>query len=196
MRIAPGGFAVAALPGAVAGIAAVLSLWPLVAIGATLAVAVLVFYRDPSRTPAGAGVLAPADGRIKEIEVGDGHLEVAIFLNIHNVHVVRAPAAGEVQETEQVSGHRRPSFLPSAGGNAGIEVTADEWNSTMRAGLIARRVRSYVSVGDSIERGERIGHIAFGSRVDITVPIETSPDELNVRVGDRVQAGETVLVSR
>ncbi len=196
MRIASGGFVVAGVPGIVAVVAALLAVWPVAAIGALLALFVLVFYRDPARTPAGEGILAPADGRVKELAIEDGYLHVAIFLNIHNVHVVRAPATGEVTSIERVDGHRHPSFLGRAAHNAGIAVEADEWTTTLRAGLIARRVTAYVDHGDRIGRGERIGHIAFGSRVDLRVPGTFDEDDLAIEVGDRVRAGETVIIAR
>lgn len=195
MHVAPGGLTIAAIPATIAAVSAILSLWPLAIVAVGLAVFVVVFYRDPSRTPDGQGILAPADGRIKELEMSDGYLEVAIFLNIHNVHVVRAPDDGEITNRRRVDGHRQPSFLSRAAENAGIEVTADGWTTTLRAGLIARRVRPYVEVGDSITRGDRLGHIAFGSRVDLRIPVDES-ESPSVAVGDRVKAGETVLMSR
>lgn len=196
MRIAPGGVVAAGVPGAVAVIAGLLTLWPVAAIGGLLALFVLVFYRDPAREPAGKGILAPADGRVKELAIEDGHLHVAIFLNIHNVHVVRALASGEVLSVERVDGHRHPSFLGRAANNAGIAVETDEWTTTLRAGLIARRVTSYVDRGDRLNRGDRLGHIAFGSRVDIRIPGRFDTSDLAVEVGDRVRAGETVLIAR
>lgn len=194
MRIAPGGVAVAAVPAVVGAVAAVTEVWPVAAACAGLALAVLAFYRDPERRPAGPGVLAPADGRVHEIGVVDGRVTVAIFLNVLDVHVVRAPAAGEVGAVERVAGHRRPAFLATAAANAGVRVETGAWDATLRAGLLARRVRAYVAPGDALARGERVGHIAFGSRVDVRLPPGVAVADLAVAGGDRVRAGETVLV--
>lgn len=195
MRLAPGAVTVALIPAAVAAVAVAVGLWPLAAIGAILATAVVAFYRDPHREPAGDGILAPADGTVHAISVDEEGLELAIFLNIHNVHVTRAPAPGTVDTTERVDGHRRPAFLANAAENAGVHIEADTWTATLRAGIVARRVTPYVGAGDSLERGDRIGHIAFGSRVDLSVPGVTDPADVTVEVGDRVRAGHTVIAA-
>lgn len=193
MRIAPGGVTVAAVPAAIGVIAAVIGLWPAAVAAGILAGAVLVVYRDPDRSPAGAGIIAPADGTVREVYAVDGRVALAIFLNLHHVHVVRAPAAGRIERLDRVDGHRRPAFLSGAVANAGVEVTTDGWTTTLRAGAVARRVRPYVDPGDDVARGERLGHIAFGSRVDVTLPPSVDRGDLTVAPGDRVRAGQTVV---
>lgn len=195
MRIAPGGLLVAAVPALIGLATGAIVAWPAAVVGLALAVACLAFYRDPARSPAGAGLVAPADGRVHAVDERDGRVTIAIFLNVHNVHVVRAPDDGLVTGRERVSGHRRPAFLGRAAENAGVEIDTDNWTVTLRAGLIARRVRPYVAVGDAIDRGDRLGHIAFGSRVDLICPPAVEPEDLTVEVGDRVRAGETVLAA-
>lgn len=196
MRIAPGGFLATIAALAVGALAAAVGLWP-VALGAGMAAAaILGFYRDPERTPAGAGPVVPADGRVTAVrETDSGRVQVTIFLNVWNVHVVRSPAGGRVGRLERVDGHRRPAFLESAADNAGIALDMDGWTVTMRAGLVARRVRPYVAVSDALERGQRIGHIAFGSRVDVFAPPTVPTAAIDVAEGDRVRAGRTVLVT-
>lgn len=195
MRIAPGGEVIATVPALIAAVAVVAGAWPIAAIGLILAVAVLTFYRDPERTPTGAGILAPADGVVHEVDTVDGRVHLAIFLNLHNVHVVRAPADGVITRLERVDGHRLPAFLGGAAENAGIRVETDSWTTTMRTGFLARRVRAYRATGDDVHRGERLGHIAFGSRVDVALPAGIDRDHLRVETGDRIIAGETVIAA-
>lgn len=195
MRVAPGGLRLAAA-GLVIAIAVAIPgfVLPAIAIGIA-AIAVLLFYRDPTRRPVDDGYLAAADGRIRAVETTDeGRVRVVTFLNIWDVHVVRSPWDGQVTATHRVSGSRRPAFLASARGNAGVDVSLDEGVIALRAGLVARRVRTYVDAGDVVPRGGRIGHIAFGSRVDVILPPGIEPADVTVDEGDRVRAGETVLV--
>lgn len=195
MRIAPGGWRLAIAPIAIgAGVIAAGFGAPGIVL-VLLGVSILAFYRDPDRHPSGAGYLAPADGRVMVADrTDDGLVRLAIFLNVWHVHVIRAPWRGTVGSTARVAGHRRPSFLKAAANNAGIELDLGEGQVTMRAGLLARRVSAYVSTGDEVDRGDRIGHIAFGSRVDVVFPDHIDLDDLAVAIGDRVRAGETVIV--
>ncbi len=195
MRIAPGGWR-AAVVSAVAAVAlGVLALGPVGVLAAGLGVLVLAFYRDPERTPAGPGLVAPADGTVHEIRVTDAdRVEVVIFLNLWHVHVVRAPYEGTVTDKRRIDGHRRPAFLSGAADNAGVAYTIDDLELTLQAGLLARRVSPYCEAGDEVRTGQRVGHIAFGSRVTTTLPTEIAEDDLAVTDGATVRAGETVLV--
>lgn len=196
MRVAPGAGRVASVPVLVGMVGAILTTWPVGLLGIALGALVMAFYRDPARTPDGAGVLAPADGTVREIERTDeGHIRVAIFLNVWHVHVIRAPWAGTVAATTRVDGHRRPAFLAGAAENAGIAMDLGSGTVTMRAGMVARRVRAYVGAGSDVARGDRIGHIAFGSRVDVVLPPEVDREALAVSVGDRVRAGASVIAT-
>jgi phosphatidylserine decarboxylase len=169
---------------------------------------VAYFFRDPDRvTPIREGlVVAPADGRINQIEkvrppheLGLGETErtrISIFLSIFDVHVNRAPVAGRVVRSIYVPGvffnatlnkaseenERRALVIATP---TGIEVAA-----VQIAGMVARRIVTFVSEGDSVSAGQRIGLIRFGSRVDVYLP--AGRDAL-VAVGQRAIAGETVL---
>lgn len=156
-----------------------------------LAAFVAWFFRDPERQT-GPGIVAAADGRVQHVSE-DG---IVTFLNVHDVHVVRAPYEGRVMRVERFDGPHRPAFLANAEKNAGVRVVLDTaWGEqTVRlvAGLVARRAVAWVKAGQSVAKGERIGMIRFSSRVDITLPPQV--DAL-VRAGDRVKAGMTTVAN-
>lgn len=196
MRVAPGAGRMASVPVIAGMIGAVLATWYVGLVGIALGALVMAFYRDPARTPDGEGIVSPADGTVREIEHTDeGRVRVAIFLNVWHVHVIRAPWDGTVEATARVDGHRRPAFLAGAADNAGIAMDIGPGTVTMRAGVVARRVRAYVDPGTDVVRGERIGHIAFGSRVDVVMPPDVDLDGLAVAPGDRVRAGSSVIAT-
>jgi phosphatidylserine decarboxylase len=184
-------------------------LWPPLAWLAVLATAwVAYFFRDPPRvTPLREGlVVAPADGRVAAIErvrpppelgLGmDERLRVSIFLSVFDVHINRSPVAGRIARSIYVPG----SFLNAALDKASEEnerralviATAGEREVAVVqiAGLIARRIVTFVSEGDSVGVGERFGLIRFGSRVDLYLPPGRGA---LVAVGQRAVAGETVM---
>lgn len=188
------------------GIAAVL-LWllthsaPLTALPVVLAAFFLWFFRDPERAiPAGPGdIVSPGDGVVTEsewIETAAGsRLRVSIFLSVFDVHVNRAPVAGTVKVVE----HRQGSFLnamkpESVIMNEQTLVVIDaggyEVSYKQIAGLLARRIVCAVKVGDRLDRGQRVGMIKFGSRVDVLMPADAVPQ---VKKGARVRGGATVL---
>jgi len=166
-----------------------------------LAAFVLYFFRDPERVaPADpAAVVSPADGRVMEIvEEPMGSQpgrRISIFLAIWDVHVNRAPMAGRIQKVE----YRPGRFYAAMRSRASTE---NEQNvvrlSTARgemmfrqiAGWVARRVLLWKSEGDAVERGERVGMIRFGSRMDVWLPMEA---EILVRPGQHVTAGTSIL---
>lgn len=169
-----------------------------------LALFVLNFFRDPERTiPPGAGVLvSPADGRVVEIraeeESGRSLQRVSIFMSPLNVHVNRSPVAGTIQRVV----YRKGSFRMASDPSASVEnecntftVGSEDGVIVVRqiAGVLARRIVFWKKVGDHVERGERIGMIKFGSRVDILVPPEVA---LSVKIGDQVKAGSTIIGNR
>jgi len=157
-----------------------------------LAGSVLVFFRDPERTPPPEGVLAPADGRVTAVRKEGDAVRVVTFLGPTNVHVVRAPEAGHVEELVHTPGAHRPAFTKASERNERVTLDAAGYGLTLIAGWFARRITTYVEAGDDIERGQRVGHIAFGSRVDVVLP-DRDPGDLAVAEGDRVRAGETVI---
>lgn len=166
-----------------------------------LALFVLNFFRDPERIiPSGKGVVvSPADGRVVEVQEetdsGHGRRRISIFMSPLNVHVNRSPIAGTIQDVTYTKGSFRMAFEPSASvenENNVFTVAGEDGEIVVRqiAGVLARRIVFWKKPGDKAERGERVGMIKFGSRVDVLVPPRVS---LSVKVGDRVHAGSTVL---
>ena len=166
-----------------------------------LAAFFLWFFRDPERKiPAEAGlIVSPGDGLVTEtirITTPQGERQrISIFLSVFNVHVNRAPIAGVLSEVRYQKGKYLNAMNPqSAESNEqnvvtvcgeGVEVTFKQI-----AGLLARRIVFNYRQGDRVERGQRVGLIKFGSRVDVIVPAEA---ELRVKKGERVRGGASVL---
>jgi phosphatidylserine decarboxylase len=179
-------------------------LWIAAGILFVLAVWVLYFFRDPERTGQRGEqfVVSPADGKIVQIieveEPAFVHgraLRISIFMNVFNVHVNRYPVSGKVGYVHYNAG----KFLNAASDKAsleneqmsvGIESARGRVLVRQIAGLIARRIVNYASLGDQAEQGARMGIIRFGSRVDVFVP---PTSRVRVRVGDFPIAGVTLL---
>ncbi len=205
--IAPEGIPFVA--GALALTAVLYSVWPR---SLPLAVAALVltafvawFFRNPERTPPSApeAVIAPADGKIvfcgecpPGAYLAEPGKKVSVFMSIFDVHVNRAPVSGRVAAVR----YNKGKFLVANVDKASLE---NEQNGVIIetaggrkvayvqiAGLIARRIVCDLAEGDRVVRGQRVGLIRFGSRVDVYLPANAS---LSVRAGDRVRAGESVL---
>ncbi|MHC3438918.1 protein sorting system archaetidylserine decarboxylase [Natrialbaceae archaeon A-gly3] len=162
---------------------------------------VLAFFRDPDRTPPVTGVVSPADGKVSVLREEGDRVRLGVFMNVWNVHVVRAPFDGRVLEVEHVPGANKPAFSKDSDRNERVHVRVstgdDEPEVTLIAGAFARRIFPYVEPGEDLERGQRIGHIAFGSRVDVLFPPEVDPEDVAVEPGEKVTAGETeILESR
>ena len=169
-----------------------------------IAIFVLQFFRDPPReVPAVANVVvAPADGRIVAVEkTQDPYLnreavKVSVFMNVFNVHSNRSPVDGTVQEKWYFPGKFFNADLPKASleneRNA-LWIKADNGTDVtcvQVAGLVAKRILCHVAPGAHLQRGQRFGFIRFGSRVDVYLPITA---KINVNIGDKVYATETVL---
>ncbi|MDY0042754.1 MAG: phosphatidylserine decarboxylase family protein [Desulforhabdus sp.] len=163
------------------------------------------FFRDPQRViPTGeSDVVAPADGRIVSIENVRGNrfingpcVKISIFLSVFDVHVNRIPYSGVVQGIQYQKGKYRAANLPRAGSEneqSWLWIRTDsevDLVVVQVAGLIARRIVCWPTLGDRVVRGERYGMIRFGSRTDLYVPADS---DLAVSKGDRVVGGETVL---
>jgi phosphatidylserine decarboxylase len=175
-------------------------------VGGTLVVLGLFcafFFRDPERKiPDGAGlVLSPADGKVVDVAspvggpLGPGSTRVSIFLSIFDVHVNRAPIAGRIERVDYTAGEFLPAFDDKASErNEQNSVVVSDGPTRVAfkqiAGLIARRIVFRKRVDDRVERGERVGLIKFGSRVDVFLPAGT---RLKVRRGDRVRGGSSVI---
>ncbi len=164
------------------------------------------FFRDPQRTPPGAAahLVSPADGKILIAEggvdesrfLGETAAQISIFMSPLDVHVNRAPVDGEVEAVHYNPGKYFAAFSEKASldneQNA-IVMRAEEGRRIVFiqiAGFLARRIVCRVAAGDRCARGDRVGMIKLGSRVDIFVP---GAFKMNVKPGDRVTAGETVL---
>jgi phosphatidylserine decarboxylase len=161
----------------------------------------LWFFRDPERViPQEAGaVVSPGDGRVTDVSVvtvaGRQQTRISIFLSVFNVHVNRSPITGIIRDVR----YQRGKYLnamnkTSAELNEQNIVTVEGDGHTVVfkqiAGLLARRIVFHPKVGDRLQRGQRVGLIKFGSRVDVVLDASARP---NVKVGDRVQGGTSVL---
>ncbi|MFB6172835.1 MAG: protein sorting system archaetidylserine decarboxylase [Haloarculaceae archaeon] len=192
MRVAPGAWRYAVLPAALSLPAFLLSpLATLALLG--LAVAVVWFHRDPARTPPADGLLSPADGRVSVVREEAGRLRVGVFMNVTDVHVNRAPLSATVREVAHSPGGHWPAFSKESDRNERVTVDCGDHEVVLVAGTVARRIHPYVEAGESVARGERIGHVSFGSRADVLFPPGVTRADLRVERGDRVRAGETVL---
>jgi len=166
-----------------------------------LAVFFLWFFRDPERPiPDAAGaVVSPGDGKVTDVSFvtsgGEKQVRISIFLSVFDVHVNRSPIAGIVRDVR----YQRGKFL-----NAMNQASAEQNEQNIVrvegdgqvvvfkqiAGLLARRIVFHPKVGDRLERGQRVGLIKFGSRVDVLCDAGAV---LQVNVGDRVRGGASVL---
>ena len=187
--------------------------WPLL----VLAFGIFAFFRDPERVvpQAEAAIIAPADGIVTliteveppmEFQIDDGSglaglpagpvTRVSIFMSVFDVHINRTPVGGTV---------RRVVYIPGRFINAELDKASEENERqhilvertdglrigfTQIAGLVARRIVPFVKPGDILAKGQRVGLIRFGSRVDVYLPAGTDP---KVMIGQTVIAGETVL---
>jgi phosphatidylserine decarboxylase len=166
-----------------------------------LAVFIFSFFRDPDRSIPhdSSALVSPADGRVvvvtDEPRSGRPGKRISIFLAIWNVHVNRSPAAGTITRLDYHPG----KFLPAWDSKASFEneqnvftlaTASGEIEFKQIAGWIARRVVSWKKAGDTVARGERIGLVRFGSRVDLWIPGES---EILVKEGQAVKGGSSVL---
>ncbi len=167
---------------------------PFLVIFGALSAATVYFFRDPDRT-VGKGVVSPADGMLNRAELSDSGAYFSIFMNVHDVHVNRAPWPGRVVEVARLSGGHRPAYERSAVKNERVRITIDGSLGavavTQMVGLVARRILPYVHAGKMLKKGERIGIIRLGSRVDLYIP--STDLKMIARKGDRVLAGTTTL---
>ena len=175
-------------------------LWPLVPV--LLALFFLWFFRDPQRAiPQSEGlIVSPADGKVTEIariSTPEGEkMRISIFLSVFNVHVNRSPVSGTLREVRYQKGKYLNAMNPaSAEENEQnlVVILADEGYSVafkQIAGLLARRIVFRPEPGAHLERGQRVGMIKFGSRVDVLLPGNA---DIRVKKGNTVNGGSSVL---
>ena len=190
-----------ALPPLVLGIVLLIFRWWWGAIFVALGLFVLYFFRDPERQiPSEPGaVVSPADGRV--VEVVDEPLggrpgkRISIFLSVFDVHVNRAPVAGQVRRVD----YHRGAFMGAWKEKASqaneqnaitIATPAGEMTFKQIAGWVARRILCWTRIGDEVRIGQRIGMIRFGSRVDVWLPAAA---EILVQRGQHVAGGATQI---
>ena len=181
-----------------------LAWWVPAAFSFLLLVGLLLFFRDPERTPPSdpLALVSPADGKVICVDeaedpcFGQGKFRrVGIFLSVLDVHVNRSPYAGTIEKTHYSAGE----FLDAR--HLEVDLRNENqtwWLKTSRgtvlvrqiAGLIARRIVGWKKAGDSVQTGERFGMIRFGSRTDLYFPASCTP---KVQAGQRVVGGETVI---
>jgi phosphatidylserine decarboxylase len=166
-----------------------------------LAAFCLWFFRDPERvvTQVAGAIVSPGDGKVTDVSnvmlAGAERKRISIFLNVFNVHVNRSPIAGTIREVR----YQKGKFVNAMDANSAEEneqniVTVEGEGHTVVfkqiAGLIARRIVFTKKVGDIVARGERVGLIKFGSRVDVLMEPHV---QIAVKVGDHVRGASTVL---
>jgi phosphatidylserine decarboxylase len=154
------------------------------------------FFRDPERAiPQQPGlIVSPADGRVVRLRDSARGTVISIFLSVFNVHVNRAPIGGSIRIQE----YRPGKFLMAFDDRASVENEQMMWKIEGEAsvtfcqiaGWVARRIVAWKQQGDTVKRGDRIGLIKFGSRVDITIPASFA---VVVEKGDRVRGGSSIL---
>ncbi len=176
--------------------------WPACAIPPLLlAVFFLWFFRDPEReipdTP--GAVVSPGDGKVTDVSViaagGEKRTRISIFLSVFDVHVNRSPIAGVVREVRYQRGRFLNAMNAASAEHNEQNIVSLEGSGQVVifkqiAGLLARRIVFYPKVGDLLQRGQRVGLIKFGSRVDVLFDADA---RLQVKVGDRVRGGSSVI---
>lgn len=163
----------------------------------------LYFFRNPKRKiPADPSlIVSPADGTVQDIvPVEDDFIhapcnKIIIFLSVFDVHVNRSPIAGEIKIQKYVCGRFRPAYKDSVGFEnerhlIGIENDKLRVTVTQIAGILARRIVSWVTLDDTLEKGELYGLIRFGSCTEIVMPASV---EVLVKKGQKVRGGETIV---
>jgi phosphatidylserine decarboxylase len=155
----------------------------------------LIFFRDPERSIA-PGVIAPADGQIRDIKQENNQCLISTFMEVNNVHVNRMPLDARVTKMTHFPGYHLRAWKKESDLNERVIITLDtaigEVTVVQLAGLIARRVYPYIKDGDVLKKGDRIGIIRLGSRVDVYLPADRI-QSIPVKIGDPVRAGEDTI---
>ena len=164
------------------------------AVGLALWLFFAVFYRDPERT-AGDGVVSAADGRVRAVEREGTNWRISVFMNVTNVHVNRFPLDATVDAIEAGGSGFRPAFRHDADRNVQrryrLATAIGSVEVVQVTGILARRLVPFVKVGSRARKGDRLGMIVLGSRVDVVLPADRATP--TVAVGDRVRAGTSPI---
>jgi phosphatidylserine decarboxylase len=204
MSIAPEGLRFILPAAGLAVLFAILGLGPLAVLFFLLACAFTFFFRDPERVPpAGEDlIVSPADGEVLGIEaidhdpaLGGAATRVVIFLSLLDVHFVRAPLAGTVASVEHRPGKFLQAFKPEAGElneSTTLALKGGPADAVMKmsVGVAARRIKTYVKPGAAVRRGEKVGLMFFGSRVELTLARTVA---VKAALHDKVKGGTTVI---
>lgn len=160
----------------------------------------IIFFRDPDRI-IGKEIVACADGRIREIcNLKDGDagdcIKISTFMNVYNVHINRMPIDGTIKNIVHKYGFHLPAFRKESDKNEKVIIIAETKIGIIKiiqiAGTLARRIVPYIKKGNKLKKGEKIGIIRFGSRVDVYLPTKKIKNIL-VKRGDLVKAGERTI---
>ncbi len=139
-------------------------------------------------------MLSPASGKI--IRIDEGSRTIIIFMHLHNVHITTAPLDGVVKKTTPVKGTFKPAFLRSSDFNMRNTIEQATRYGDIKivqiAGFFTRKIKCEVTSGQEIHKGERIGKICFGSRVDVSIP---ESFEILVKIGDKVKCRKTAIAA-
>jgi phosphatidylserine decarboxylase len=172
-----------------------------------LALFFLYFFRNPLRLSASGAeeLISPADGRVMGIDellesefLGDKVTRISIFMSVFDVHVNRAPCEGSIEKVQHRDGCFKLAFKKGIGEENErnyivVRRNGERFLLAQIAGFLARRIICYVREADRVERGASVGMIAFGSRVDLYMPLNYIP---TVKQGQKVKAGLTVLAKK
>ena len=192
--LAKGSVHIIALPFVAATILVWLVYFLLAILCICIGIILLIFFRDPKRQTA-SGIVAAADGKIREISGDSQTVMISTFMNVHDVHVNRVPFDGKVLSIERIKGTFKPAFLTGAAENSRVVTVLDtgigEIKIVQIAGIFAWRIVPYISVGQELKKGDKLGMIRFGSRVDVHLP----RDKVTVAVesGQHVKANSTTI---
>ena len=152
------------------------------------------FFRDPERA-IGQGVVSPADGKIMKADREGGSLHIVVFMNVDDVHVNRAPLDCTVKSIKRSGTGYQFAFNENTDTNVRLEwmleTASGEAKMHQVTGWFARRIVPYASEGSALKKGERLGMIRFGSRVEVWLP--ASNYVVSVAKGDRVKAGASTI---
>ncbi len=172
----------------------ILEFWLIAPFFIFLFILMLVFFRDPERN-IGKNIVSAADGVVDYIKQNDDWLIISVFMNIHNVHVNRAPIDCKALKVSRKPGGRWPAFLERSKNNSRANITfmtnIGEVRVIQISGVFAWRVCPYVRKGSIARKGQRIGIIRFGSRVNVWLPADKV--KCVVEKGQKVLAGETTI---